>query len=576
MNRSLGGKRDVRWQTVLLVGIAVILVGLIGFVLIRYAVTSASLQETWTPARSIPNTDVNPYGANFFLGREVEPWKRERTVEMAREAGLGWAKQQFPWAEIEPQRKGEFIEPVGGQSSWAKFDQIVDLYRENGLQVIARLDWTPAWARPDDTRAEMPPSRLEDYGDFVYAFVDHFRGRVQYIQIWNEPNIYPEWGEQAVDPVGYTQMLKIAYERAKEADPNITVLSAPLASTLGELHPEPGKWRSMPDLDYLEAMYQAGASQYFDILSANAFGFDLPPEDAPDPDVLNFRRVELLREIMERYGDDEKAIWFNEYGWNAAPESFGEPALIWKRVSEEKQAEYTLGGIAYAQENWPWAGVFAIWYFRQTGQQYTPDDAAYYFRMVDIDFTPRRVYDAVQDATASLFVAQAGHVEETNPSVAGDPAWYSVVAQEASGGRLMESTTPGATLTFSFQGHSVDLIGRKNPGAGHMLVTLDGRNVSGLPTDAQGRSYLDMSSDVVVWRTRIPIASGLTTGQHVLRLTVDDQDSVSGGVDAFEVNAGRPPAFPTALVAILGTGLLIVGALLVWDRRSRPRRERFF
>lgn len=109
-----------------------------------------------------------------------------------------------------------------------------------------------------------------------------------------------------------------------------------------------------------------------------------------------------------------------------------------------------------------------------------------------------------------------------------------------------------------------------------MLVTLDGRNVSGLPTDAQGRSYLDMSSDVVVWRTRIPIASGLTTGQHVLRLTVDDQATVSGGVDAFEVNAGRPPAFPTALVAILGTGLLIVGALLVWDRRTRPRRERFF
>ena len=576
MNRAIERIREVRWRRLLLIGLAAILVGLIGLVLIRYAVMSSSAQDTWMPARSIPNTDVNPYGANFFLGREVEPWKRERTVEMAREAGLGWAKQQFAWAEIEPQRKGEFVEPVGGQSSWIKFDQIVDLYRENGLQVIARLDWAPAWARPADTRAETPPTRLEDYGDFVYAFVEHFQGRVQYIQIWNEPNIYPEWGEQAVDPVAYTQMLKIAYERAKQADPNITVLSAPLAPTLGELHPEPGKWRSMPDLDYLEAMYRAGAGRYFDILSANSFGFDLPPEDPPAPDVLNFRRVELLREIMERYGDDGKAIWFNEYGWNAAPESFGDSALIWKRVSEEKQAEYTLRGIAYAQENWPWAGVFAIWYFRQTGQQYSTDDAAYYFRMVDIDFTPRRVYDAVQDATASLFVAPPGHFEETNPAIASDPTWYSVVAQQASGGRLMESDTPGATLTFSFRGHSVDLIARKNPEAGHMLVTLDGRNVSGLPTDTQGRSYLDMNSDVVVWQTRIPIASGLTAGQHVLRLTVDDQASVSGGVDAFEVNAGRPPAFPTALVAALGGGLLIVGALLLWERRTRPRRERFF
>jgi len=251
----------------------------------------------------VPNTDVNPYGADFFLAREVEPWKRERTVEMAQQAGLGWAKQQFAWAEIEPLRKGEFIDPVSGESSWEKFDRLVDLYRANGLQVIARLDRAPAWARIEGTRAETPPASFEDFGDFVYAFVEHFRGRVQYIQIWNEPNIYPEWGEQAADPESYTEMLKIAYLRAKEADPDVYVLSAPLAITLGEPHPDPGKWRSMPDGAYLEAMYEAGAGEYFDILSANAFGFDLPPDDPPDPNVLNFPRVELQREIMEQHGD---------------------------------------------------------------------------------------------------------------------------------------------------------------------------------------------------------------------------------------------------------------------------------
>lgn len=36
------------------------------------------------PPRTIPGTDVNPYGANFFLDREVEDWKRDRTVRMAR------------------------------------------------------------------------------------------------------------------------------------------------------------------------------------------------------------------------------------------------------------------------------------------------------------------------------------------------------------------------------------------------------------------------------------------------------------------------------------------------------------
>jgi hypothetical protein len=566
----------LRPRTLTLAIILAVLVGLLGLVLIRYTISATTPEDEWVAARTMPDTDVNPYGANFFLAREVEPWKRQRTVQLAQQAGLGWAKQQFAWAEIEPLRKGEFIDPASGQSSWAKFDQVVDLYREHGLQVIARLDRAPEWARVADTRPETPPTNFEDLGDFVYAFVKHFEGRVQYLQIWNEPNIYPEWGEQAVDPVAYTEMLRIAYQRAKEADPNVHVLSAPLAITLGEPHPEPGKWRSMPDLDYLEAMYQAGAGEYFDILSANAFGFDLPPEDPPDPDVLNFRRVELQQEIMARYGDQDKAIWFNEYGWNAAPETFDEEDLIWERVSEEEQAEYTLRGIELARQLWPWAGVFNIWYFRQTGQQYTPDDAAYYFRMVDVDFTPRRVYDAVQDATASLFVAPPGHFEETNPAVAPDTDWYGVIAEEASNQGLLESKVAGASLTFTFQGYAAELIARQGPQGGRLLVTLDGRNVSGLPTDAQGRSYIDLAAPSTTWQARIPIASGLALDQHVVRLTVSDGDQAWGNVDAFEVNAGQPAAFPVLPVALLGAGVLLAVGGLVWDLRSRPRRERYF
>jgi hypothetical protein len=566
----------LRLRTILLIAALVVLIGLLSFFLIRYGIMVQSAGGEWSPARIVPNTDVNPYGANFFLAREVEPWKRDRTVELAQQAGLGWAKQQFSWAEIEPQRKGEFTDTVSQASSWAKFDAIVDLCREHGLQVIARLDQAPAWARPPDTRPETPPINLEDYGDFVYAFVEHFSGRVQYIQIWNEPNIYPEWGEQAVDPAAYTQMLKLAYERAKEADPDVYVLTAPLAITLGEPHPEPGKWRSMPDLDYLEAMYEAGAAQAFDILSANAFGFDLPPDAAPDASVLNFRRVELQREIMVRYGDDHKAVWFNEYGWNAAPESFSDEALIWERVSEEKQAEYTLRGIEFARTEWPWAGVFNVWYFRQTGQQYSPDDAAYYFRMVDVDFTPRRVYDAIQDATSVLFVASPGHYEETNPAIGTDASWRSLIAREASGWSLLESDQPAGTLTFTFQGYSVDLIARRDPRGGRMLVTLDGHNVGGLPADSQGRSYVDLNAPEIEWQARLPLASGLAPGQHIVRLTVDENAGMTINVDAFEVNAGQLPPFPVGPVAGLGTGLLVAAALLVWDLRTKPRRERFF
>jgi polysaccharide biosynthesis protein PslG len=566
----------LRLRGIIPIAALVVLTGSLAFILIRHVTLARSPQEEWLPAREIPNTDVNPFGANFFLPREVEPWKRERTVQMAQAAGLGWAKLHFVWAEIEPQRKGGFVDPVSRESSWAKFDSIVDLCRQHGLRIIARLDRPPAWARPPETRAETPPTNLEDYGDFVYAFVAHFRGRIQYLQIWNEPNIYPEWGEQAVDPVAYAQMLQIAYRRAKEADPNIYVLSAPLATTLGEPHPQPGRWRSMPELDYLEALYKAGAGDAFDILSTNAFGFDLPPEDPPRADVLNFRRVELQREIMERYGDAGKAVWFNEYGWNAAPVSFGDEALIWKRVSEEEQAEYTLRGIELARETWPWAGVFNIWYFRQTGSQYLPNDAAYYFRMVDVDFTPRRVYDAVQDSTRSLLVAPPGHYEETNPAVRADVDWRGTIADEASGQGMIQSDTPGASLTFTFRGHAIDLIAHQGPQSGRLLATLDGRNVAGLPIDELGRTYLDLYAATPTWQARLPITQGLVAGQHVVRLTVDDSQPKVCHVDAFQVNAGQPPAFPTLPVVTLGLAILAVAGALAWHFVRRPRPERFF
>jgi GH35 family endo-1,4-beta-xylanase len=91
---------------------------------------------------------VNPLGANFFLAREVEHWKQEKTLALAREAGIGWIKQQFSWEEIEPLRKGEF--------DWAKYDRIVDLAGQYDMQIIARLDRPPAWARPGNPAGQPP------------------------------------------------------------------------------------------------------------------------------------------------------------------------------------------------------------------------------------------------------------------------------------------------------------------------------------------------------------------------------------------------------------------------------------
>jgi hypothetical protein len=520
------------------------------------------------PARLIPNTDLNPYGANFFLTQEVEAWKLDKTLQMAAEAGIGWVKQHFPWEEIEPRRKGEYIEPVSKASSWAKSDAIVAACEKYGLRIVARLDRPPAWSRQDNSYHERPPDNLEDYGDFVYEFVKRYAGRIHYIQVWNEPNIFPEWGNRSVDARQYVELLKVAYRRAKEADPNVQVLCAPLAITLGQPHPEAGKWIAQNDLAFLEEMYQAGAAACFDIYSANAFGMDRPPEDPPDPHRLNFQRVVLHRRIMERYGDAGKAVWFHEYGWNAAPESFPAARLVWQRVSEKEQAEYTVRGIALARREWPWAGVFMIWYFRQVGN-IAPEQPEYYFRMVDSDFTPRLSYRAIQEATRRPQVYGPGLYQESSPALKMRGQWQAIRTAEASGGAYLRSLNAGDAITFTFSGPALDLITRRSPQGGILAISLDGRTVPGL-------DKADLYAASPQSQARLPLVRGATRGEHTVRLTVSkERHPQSSGqeciVDALEVLPASPIAFPVLIIAALLVGL----ALDVWLLLRTWRRVRW-
>ncbi len=556
----------------------VLIAAVLANILIPAAISVRRGSSEYHAPRLIPNTDVNPFGANFFLDREVEEWKLRKTLQMAQDTGLGWVKQQFTWEEIEPLRKGEFFDERIRRSSWEKYDRIVDMCEEYGLQIIARLDRPPDWTREDNTYKERPPDDFEDYGDFVYTFVDRYRGRIKYVQVWNEPNIFPEWGNRPVDPVDYVDLLRVAYQRAKQADPNVYVLSAPMAITRGQVHPEPGKWISMSEIQFWDEMYQAGAKDHFDILSANAFGLGSPPEEAAQPDVLNFQRVLFLREVMERYGDSNKAIWFNEYGWNASPEDLSEDQLIWNRVTEEEQAEFTVRGIEYTLANWPWAGVLNIWYFRQVGS-ISPDRSDYYFRMVDVDFTPRLVYYRVKEAAEQMLgPVGPGYYQETNPAVSLDGRWLAEIETRASGQAHVTSDVGGANLTFTFVGENVDVIAWRGPDGGRLGVTLDGRRVDGLSRNGEGQSYVDLFSPVTRWQQRIPLVHQVELAEHTLQLSVLETPNLASegnrvAIDAFEVTTGEHPSVSYVLAAALGLAMVVVGAMTFREWRLLRRKK---
>ena len=319
---------------------------------------------------------ANPrMGVHTRLTDEVEPWKIKRTLQMVREMGVPWIVEYFPWA---------YCEPSPERFDWLHADLVVDHARAQGLTVIARLGFVPLWARPPDTDLSyLDESNYGAFADFVAAFVEHFEGRISHVIIWNEPNVSLEWGFRFPDPAGYARLLATVYPRAKEANPQVRVLAGALAPTLAP----PGDPEVMGDLDYLRGMYHAGARDYFDGLAVHAYGWRFPPQDPPAFDKINFRRTELLREIMVQYGDEAKKIYITEGGWNDHPR--------WtKAVHPTQRALYTIQAYQWAQERWPWCPAVCLWAFRYPRPAHTYQD---YFTFVTADFQPRPIYEVVRD-----------------------------------------------------------------------------------------------------------------------------------------------------------------------------------
>lgn len=467
----------------------------------------------------VAHTDMSPFGVNTFLEQEVEPAKRARSLAMIADAGFSWIRQSFPWADIEIHGKGDFEDrrhdPT--RSAWEKYDQIVDLAGDYDLSIIARLEYPPTWSREAGTAkgAFAPPDNLMDFGDYVSAVVSRYRGRIRFYQIWNEPNIYPEWGHQPVDPEAYTELLCLAYERVKAADLEAAVISGALAPTaeLGTWNPS-YEGNNLMDVVFLQRMYDAGAGDCFDIMAVNNYMLFSGPTDrrlAPTQDQINFSRPLWVRDVMVANGDAHKPIWISEMNSNAAPEGV---KARFGRMTLEQQARYAPLALDRIQREWPWAGVTSVWFFKRA----TDTEVAqpfYHFRLVEPDFTPMPVFETLSsylnDLTPTLYPGR--HQESAWPLTYGGN-WQDVTDTGAELGAYRITSTPGATLTFAWEGRSLRLV----PGPGEGRIRIE---------DAKGRSR-----DVHLAGEEVRVTTTLFPRDHSWTVTVIEGEV---SIDAIEV-----------------------------------------
>ena len=318
-------------------------------------------------------------GVHTRLTDEVEEWKIQRTLQLVREMGATRIVEFFPWA---------YYQGADGRINWDHPDAVVEHAQAQGLQVIARIGLIPAWARPEDTPLTfLEPAAYDDFAAFTAAFAERYRGRVEAIIVGNEPNLTFEWGYRQTTAADYVALLRTVYPAVKAAAPETLVLGGALAPTL---EPEGSPW-GINDLDYLDAMYRAGAAPFFDGLAVHVYGLTAPPAAEPGPEILNFRRVELMREIMIAHGDDETQVYITETGWNDHPR--------WTQaVGPAQRIVYTLDALRFVEAEWPFVEMVAIWAFR-----YPAPTGSYmdYYTLVSPDFVPRPLYYELQAFTGN-------------------------------------------------------------------------------------------------------------------------------------------------------------------------------
>src|SRR5690606_12736423 len=116
-------------------------------------------------------------------------------------------------------------------------DRILDEAEQRGLYVIARLGQTPDWALADpsvvdDTdHTDAPPVDLAHWDAYCETIATRYTGRIKAYQIWNEPNLSREWGNQEPDAAGYVELLGRCSDIIRSVDPNVIIISAGLAPT---------------------------------------------------------------------------------------------------------------------------------------------------------------------------------------------------------------------------------------------------------------------------------------------------------------------------------------------------------
>jgi len=282
-------------------------------------------------------------------------------------------------------------------------DDYVDSLVDNGVTIELQLLYgNPMYTSPADGLSDSilpaapsahPPDRgvlsvfwapttdlqIDAFLRYVKWTVQHFRGRIRYYELWNEPSEY--FWNPTPSPRAYAELAKRVIATIHATDPNAKFVFGAFGLTE----------RVFPR----EAIEACGCAQGIDVFSYHAyadFGHNLNPEGLDEP-AHESESPKLLREAVRSIPGIRPDIEFWNDEFNAPPS--------WEGIDESVQAKYLTRGMVYDRA----AGVRTfIWELVPGTDGNQGDDFGLLHGMMlrPTDFTPRPGLQAVRN-TAALF-----------------------------------------------------------------------------------------------------------------------------------------------------------------------------
>jgi hypothetical protein len=351
------------------------------FAIARFAVESLSssgsgsanseqAQVPADPPTELPAPVLGPKPlASVMFNCVYAPAKhREPVFTQLADAGVAWVRINLDWYVIEPKTPGVYSNQI-----LTALDDCVQQANSAGIKVLIAMTATPPWARTGpDWRS--PPKDPRDYARTLTFLANHYAGKVDAWEIWNEENLPMFWTGTAVQYVG---LLKAAYPAVKLGDPSALVVFGGTAFN---------------DDGWLAACYAAGAKGFFDVMATHPYqgNHAAPPESPDDGHVYWFTHTPAVRMVMLANGDD-KPIWFTESGWSSP-----------NPLALAQQADYLTREYAYTWQNYPY--VKNVFWFQAINEvrSVAPDSWEGGLALINPDLSPRPALTALKDfATGS-------------------------------------------------------------------------------------------------------------------------------------------------------------------------------